>query len=158
MSEEQSISYEESKLINERIDVKAATIISLHTGVTVINEGSIEGIEASGEMELVYITNAGFVTGKLVNIDDAANIDNATKNFNSYLFASSVKSRNTSIADEESKNENLKLISDTATIYLKNATLRSFAAPNNVINFGDLLLFADQILGVSMKVVDQGNA
>ena len=145
MTEEKS-----SKLIRDRVDLKALTIKSLQFTFEAINKEKIEGIAASDKLEIVYLTNFGFVTGEYVHIKDALEFPEDGQ-YNKYLFANTLKNRNLLLAEYEKKNDNLRLTSDSSLIYLRNAIVRPFTNLNSSVRFGDLFLFTDQIIGISAK-------
>lgn len=132
------------------MDLKALTIHSLNSAFNVLNENSIEGIEITDKTELVLLTNFGYVTGEVVDIEKASDSSTATNDFKKFMFASTVVNRNLAIADFEEKGVS-NLISDSSLVYLRNAKVTPFADPTNSFTFGDLLLFTDQVVGISGK-------
>lgn len=140
-----------SKLVTNRVDLKALTIDTLNAAFRIVNSGTIQGIESSDTMEIVLVTNFGYVTGEITDIADASDEEKASEDFKSYLFASTITHRNNSLASMEEENENLRLTNDSSLIYLKNAVIKPFANPQTSVTFGDLLLFTDQVIGISGK-------
>ncbi|MCY9513271.1 hypothetical protein [Paenibacillus apiarius] len=147
----EKIELRESKLVHGRVDLKAATIDTLQTTFNILNKGTIEGIKSSDTLELVFLTNFGYVTGEIIDIAEASDESKAKDDFKKYLFASTIKHRNSAIAGFEEENENLRLTSDSSLVYLKNAIVKPFSNPESSFKFGDLMLFTDQIVGISGK-------
>lgn len=145
-----------SKLVNDRIDLKALTVGSFATVIDFVNSGKIQSIQASDTIEIVILTNFGLVTGDCVfDLKESYDDDTMLKDFNKFMFSSMVKHRNELVSKFESEEGVQRLTNDTGFVYLKNAVIRPFTDYNNALKFGDLCLFSDQITGFSMKAVSE---
>lgn len=102
-----------ANLLNERVDLKAITISALDGVLKVINSGKIEQIKVPHKLELVILTNFGYITGDYV--DDLGNNDDPElifNDFNKFMFTHMFEQRNSLVERFEAEGGLRRLTND----------------------------------------------
>lgn len=127
------------KLLQNRIDNKGLTAGIVYDLVDIFNKK-----QTSANTKVFFYTAFGIVTGNWVISDET---EDETVNLQAKLHKTIIKQKHDQIRKEEAENEHLRLINDSGTIPLVNATIRPYAGGEH--HLSDFLLFTDQIIGLS---------
>ena len=143
-------------LLNRRVDMKYATLLTFNDALSHIKSGGIPGLPLPAETKTLILTSFGTIEADIVDLDDEqmdATMDAA--NWRSLFFKNLINSvadsRNRSILDWEQANEldKIKLINDSSYVLLCNAAIIPYANPQARFEIGEMLLFTDQIVAIS---------
>lgn len=141
-----------SKLLANEIDLKSLTFHCidemLNASLDTIKSGEIEGASINGDINTIIVTNFGIVKGDLVKEQTSTNDESL--GFSEAVILKSIEIRNDEISKLENENAQLKLINDTRAIVLKNVTITPYANSNTPFKLENLILFSDQIVGISI--------
>lgn len=146
--------------ISEHISSKAMTISCL-AGL-----GKTLEKQFNSNYKLILLTPLGIIKGSIIfekkdNEEDYFELVSETKNPDGtknctfevdISFALKVKKEK--INDLKEEKPNLSVTEDGACFYVKNATLNPSSNPNINITFSQLIVFADQVIGVSLAPSD----
>jgi hypothetical protein len=140
------------KAIENRSDLKLLTLDALYSIIDNVKSGQIVNISIPTNTNVFVITNFGVVEGSMVRFSNNYNQEFANDTTNEYskmLINQAFRFRNEKISNLETVNEAFKLINDSSAIILENAVVIPHASPNNKSNYKILVLFTDQIVGLS---------
>lgn len=143
------------KLLDNRTDLKSLTFQCLSTALDILKSDEIGNISIDSDTNVIVVTNFGTVEGTL--IDSSKSTDNPNKNFVNNLLAEVFEARNGRIIQLENENDQFRLINDTDSLTLENVTITPYANSNNKFNLGELILFSDQIVGLSIGKIRHTN-
>ncbi|MEA1961724.1 MAG: hypothetical protein U9N81_10740 [Bacillota bacterium] len=143
-------------LLNQRVDMKYATLLTFNDVLEHIKSGGIPGIPLPAETKTLILTQFGTIEGDIVNLDNDEQEEVMDEsNWRAIFFKNLVngvaESRNEVILDWENQNDvdKLKLINDASYILLSNAVIIPFSTPQARFAIGEMVLFTDQIVGIS---------
>lgn len=137
--------------IDNRIDVKAATVVTLEFVMRSLseNDGEEEDGKKKKKFKFNLLTNFGIVEGAIVRgaLDDEEPEDRRSV---TEMFHYSMEIRNDQLqkAVDELDDEPL-VVNNTGAILVEDATITPFANPSHKIHMEHLYLFTDQITGVT---------
>lgn len=143
------------KLIDNRTDLKSLTFQCLSSGLDILKSDKTGNISIDSETNVIVITNFGTVEGTLIDFNKST--DNPNKAFVNALFEKVFEVRNERIIELENENDQFRLINDTDSLTLENVTITPYANSNNKFNLGELILFSDQIVGLSIGKIRHTN-
>lgn len=141
-------------LLNRRIDMKYATTITFYDVIQHIKAGEIPGFPLQADVRLLIITNFAIIEADLVDPDAAAqeiNPENMKAELYKALINGVTEARNSAIIEWEQENnlDKIALINDTSYLILTNAVIIPHANPEARFQMGEMLLFTDQIVGIT---------
>jgi hypothetical protein len=139
---------EEAKVPNflqNRIDLKAMTIRTF--GVTIDTFRNLPD-RPYGDLNSIVMTNFGLIEGEIIDLSDEG--DERVLPFKS-LAVAMFDARNNVLTERESLigEENIRVVNDSSMFLVVNATLIPFSNPQNRFNIGEILLFTDQVVGLT---------
>ncbi len=138
----------QSKLLTSRIDMKNYTIsmFAREIGTTYKDTSDINNPH---QIKPMFLTSFGMIQGELVeNHNNSIQEDN--RSIIDPMFVPLMKKRNETIAEwEQEIGENARLINDCQFMMLKNVVVTPYASPQDHIELDELILFSDQIVGIS---------
>jgi len=145
--------------MNEDIEKPTFMTKSVDMNVSLVN-GFFKMIEVmkSGETQITIDENTtlrilmtfGTIEGNVINDSHEELIEK--EDYSSMLYSLSIKGVDSNIAsfEKEIGEENIKVVNYTERILLSNVILTPFANPQHKFNYERLLIFSDQILGVTV--------
>lgn len=138
------------ELIKNRLDLKMITLTSVMDTIDILKSGKIDGISISPKTSIMIFTNFGMVEGENVCFSDSEDSKPlSTSEIVKKLIETCFIIRNNEIAKLEEENKDLKLINDSSAVILENVTITPYANPMNKLRMQHLILFTDQIAGIS---------
>ncbi|AYB39708.1 hypothetical protein [Brevibacillus laterosporus] len=140
--------------IKNRIDLKIQTLTLFNSAIETMKSEGIAGISLGSDTNVLIITNFGIVSGDIKQIRVQENSDESEKPGQivfKMLIETLVKSRNTFLSKEEDLigHENVRAINDSSFVILENVTVTPFSNPNMKTHLESMILFSDQISGIS---------
>lgn len=153
--DEQTQEQEEQELevpafIDERIDVKAATVVSMQAVMQGILEENDE--EASPPVRCSLLTSFGIVEGTLVT-DLERDGASQEQRYVVELYQRSIDVRNDELQKTADEMENEPIIvNNVGAILMENVTITPYSNPEHKLRVGHLYLFSDQIAGLTATV------
>jgi hypothetical protein len=131
--------------LEKRIDVKAMTLLSFQSAIEAKTESG-ESALGNPKPDLFIITNFGIITGEIQNLDDVESQEDVGAQIDNVIF----KNRNNILAAlEKDYGSDARVVNNSSIIVIKNATIIPFTLSQSRHNFNRLLLFTDQIVGIS---------
>lgn len=158
--------YKGPKSTRGRISVKGFTIGTLDTLIKAANEANTDTdnqlINEFGELKILFMTPMGFIRGKISDIDYSDNDlikkghkvgTKDGKDIFSYRlnWSAILKNRDENIKQFEENNKEVNLVDNTVVFVIKDAILNPTSNPAINIKIDEFLLFADQVIGVSLS-------
>lgn len=130
-------------------DLKAVTFASLSTIADKLNSNSLEGITINGTIEVSILTSFATIIGTILNESD--DDSKVTEEFLiDKTIGNAFEIRDNILKKLKNKNPNLKILNNSGSIKLKDVTIIPFANPESKTNFKYLILFADEIKGLTL--------
>lgn len=142
---------EKPKLMENSIDLKALTFTSFSEIVNFMKSSKDPVIGPN--TSIVLLTNFGIVQGTQMEFN--ATEDDSVNAVMNVIISNTFDLRNKHISKLENQNEQLKIINDCRSIVLKDVTITTYVNPDSKINLGQLILFSDQIVGMSFGEMKQ---
>jgi len=137
-------------LLKNRADLKMLTFKGLYRAIDALKSGEIEGISIGTNTNVSILTSYGIVTGTLISPMEQEDIQrNKVEIVVESIYKAVFNGRNDIISKLESDNPDLHLISDSSALLLKDAVINPYADFNNSIRLAYMLLFTDDIKGLS---------
>lgn len=138
--------------ITNSIDFKKILVFGIFNLIQRIKDGKVEDVSMGKNTSVSVMTNFGLVSGRVMLFDNESEkeiID--TRDFGSLFYLETVKSVDKVMANLEDKigPETIKVINQTGRLMLADVTITPFANPQNKYKLARLLLFTDQIVGIT---------
>ncbi|MED0670585.1 hypothetical protein P4S95_10270 [Aneurinibacillus aneurinilyticus] len=148
------ITYEVPNFVQNTIDMKRAILLSFNAAIEGIKSGEIKSAQVNDGGQMMIMTNFGIVYCDIKSLDeevDTTNSSDVNQIISEVLTNQVIKGTDHAIAQYEKEigTENLRVINDSSPIYLENVTVIPYGNPAAKFNFPSLLLFSDQIVGIS---------
>ncbi|MCG3418961.1 hypothetical protein [Oceanobacillus jordanicus] len=136
-----------AKSFLEKRDFKALTTLNVYSAVQIANENSDD------KNKIIFITNFGIVTAEKILTGDFKEDELNESNYSKFISQSAVSL--TREALKEHNNEDVLL--DKTSFVLENVVIRPYGS-DQINNFSSLILFSDQIVGVSSGTLSENNS
>ncbi|KAB7683341.1 hypothetical protein [Bacillus sp. B1-WWTP-T-0.5-Post-4] len=134
------------KLLKNGIDLKATTITSFGHTIDAIKSGEIEGVSIHPDTKITLFTAFGMITGNLLNSHlPKSEEEKMIERFHEGAF----DFRNLQINRLSDEEDITEISNKTGNIALTNVEVSYYANPSNIQNFSYLLVFADQVVGLT---------
>jgi hypothetical protein len=149
--QDQQEELESPEFIDNRIDVKAATVVTLEYVIRSLSEKNKDG--ASGKQtKFNLLTNFGIVEGTIATGRPSAD-KSERKQFVTEVFLRAMDIRNDQLqkAVDEFEGEPT-VVNNTGAILVEDVTITPFANPEHKIEMDHVYLFTDQIAGVTANI------
>lgn len=131
--------------IKNRVDLRFLTVNCFNGAIELLKAGKLKNISMTRETQTIIITNFGVITGKILNWEE-----NQEDDFFKATIDGAVDSRNKLLSKIEQENtEELRPINDSSFIVVKNANIKPYANPTSNFSIAEMILFTDQIVGLS---------
>lgn len=146
---------EENKIpqfMQNSIDFKKIVISYIFEMIDTLKKGELEGLSIGEKTTVRILTNFGIIDGKAINFDEESEKEILNeKNNPSALYAIANRGVDMTMADYEAKigSDNLKVINQTGKLVLTDAVVTPYANPQGKFNISRMLIFTDQIVGVT---------
>lgn len=143
----------EPNFLKSSIDFKKMTVMTFFDAIERMKKGEIEGVTIGSKTALRVITNFGLIEGKAVFLDasgkQSAPVDT--------LYFALLQGADILMSDLEADitPENLRTINQTGRLLLKDVIITPFSSPQNKFSLERLLIFTDQIVGITFGVEGQ---
>lgn len=134
------------------IDFKKTVINYFFQMVNAIKNGEIEGVTFGEKNTVRILTNFGLIEGKVINFDEEGMEQiTAEKDFASIFYSAAIKGADMSMAkyEDEIGSDKLKVVNQTGRLVLADAVVSPYANPQNKFSISRLLVFTDQIVGIT---------
>lgn len=134
------------------IDFKKSIATSIFSLIQDMREGKFEGVSLGPNTTAAVITNFGLVRGKVVLFDNESEKGiYENHDYDSLIYMQAIKTLDESMANFETEvgSESVKLVNYTGRLVLADAVVTPYANPQSSFNFSRLLLFTDQIVGIT---------
>ncbi|MEZ2659278.1 hypothetical protein [Aneurinibacillus aneurinilyticus] len=138
------------------VDVKKYILGAFNTLVKGIQSGKMKGVEVGKDNQIMILTNFGTVYGNIQSLTEEHDNNNATPWDASQEFMKIINEQALQLSEhllsrdeKEISPENLRVINHSSPIYLENVTVIPYANPSSNLKFPSLLIFSDQIVGIS---------
>jgi|GEM_PF-1378407 len=144
--------------LNNRVDLRYHTLTMLNSGIESLKSKENNEISISDDTRVFIMTNFGLIAADIkelgVSDNSSENVKPGQKLFQLMLEAL-LNSRNNYLSEQEELigQGNLRVINDSSFVVLENVTVIPFANPNTKSNLDSLILFTDQIVGISFGTV-----
>lgn len=142
----------EPKLIQNRIDLKCATYLTLNNAIDMFKSDDSKEISVSKNIKVSIFTSFGIIIGTVIHkfsLEDTT-IEDTTKAFCYTIFDKVIESRNSKFKELEEQNIDLKLINDSSVIFLEDTVILPYANPISKFKVGYFMVFGDEIKGLSV--------
>jgi len=135
--------------MTKSIDMKMSLINGFHKMIEVMKSGETQ-ITIDENTTLRILMTFGTIEGNIINETHEELIEK--EDYASLIYSISIKGVDSNIASfkKEIGEENIKVVNYTERILLSNVTLIPFANPQHKFTYERLLIFSDQIVGVTV--------
>jgi hypothetical protein len=133
--------------IRKGIDLKALKVYMFNSILESFKSGEFEGITVGKDTKTLLITNFGVVEGTIRKIGDYEE-SNLSQVFFSSVTSSMLKAANEEMSKLE-EDRDITEINQSTMIYLTDVLISPFDNPRSKTQLDNLLLFSDQVVGVS---------
>ena len=136
--------------MTKSIDMKMSLINGFHKMIEVMKSGETQ-ITIDENTTLRILMTFGTIEGNIINETHEELIEK--EDYASLIYSISIKGVDSNIASfkKEIGEENIKVVNYTERILLSNVTLIPFANPQTKFTYERLLIFSDQIVGVTVS-------
>ena len=135
--------------ITKSVDMKISLVNGFFKMIEVMKSGETQ-ITIDENTTLRILMTFGTIEGNVINDSHEKSIEK--EDYSSILYSLSIKGVDNNIANFEKEigEENIKVVNYTERILLSNVTLIPFANPQHKFTYERLLIFSDQIVGVTV--------
>lgn len=144
--------------IKNRIDLRHQTLSLFNSAVETLKSNENDVITIGADTGVLIMTNFGVVSGNIKELGTSEESTEETKPGQlvfKMLLEALLKTRNQYLSEDEESigQENLRVINDSSFVVLENVVVTPFANPNVKTKFESLMLFTDQIVGITFGSV-----
>jgi len=135
------------------LDFKKVVVSNFCSMIDTFKTGNIEGISMSQDTTVKIIMNFGVIDGQVILSEES--LDKLTnENFSAFIYNTLNQSANGFMATYEAKIgvDSLKPINQTGRLVIANATITPFANLQSTYKVERMLIFTDQIVGITIGV------
>jgi len=136
--------------ITKSVDMKTSLVNGFLKMIDIMKSGEIP-ITIDENTTLRILMTFGTIEGNIINETHEELIEK--EDYASLIYSISIKGVDSNIAsfEKEIGEENIKIVNYTERILLSNVTLIPFANPQTKFTYERLLIFSDQIVGVTVS-------
>ena len=135
--------------MTKSVDMKISLVNGFFKMIDVMKSGETQ-ITIDENTTLKILMTFGTIEGNVINDSHEELIEK--EDYSSMLYSLSIKGVDSNIAsfEKEIGEENIKVINYTGKLLLSNVTLIPYANPQHKFTYERLLIFSDQIVGVTV--------
>ena len=140
------------QFMQNSIDFKKIVISYIFEMIDALKKGELESLSIGEKTTVRILTNFGIVEGKVINFDEESEKEILNeKNNPSALYAIANRGVGMTMADYEAKigSDNLRVTNHTGRLVLTDAVVMPYANPQGKFNISRMLIFTDQIVGIT---------
>jgi len=136
--------------MTKSVDMKISLVNGFFKMIDVMKSGETQ-ITIDENTTLKILMTFGTIEGNVINDSHEELIEK--EDYSSMLYSLSIKGVDSNIAsfEKEIGEENIKVINYTGKLLLSNVTLIPYANPQTKFTYERLLIFSDQIVGVTVS-------